>query len=164
MVKPWVAAVVIASTIAAGLEAQTAQASLEGVWEVSEWTKTGPNGGTSSNPQPSLYIFTAKYYSKIRVDSDKPRLQPPDLQKASAADLLQLWGQNFFSANAGTYEVSNGRITFRPVVGKDPAGMRPDYFEIDSIRIERNTIWLTQVSTADGPRPNPTTRRLVRLE
>jgi hypothetical protein len=34
-----------------------------GVWRVSEETTTGPNGRKNTNPQPSVRIFTQRYYS-----------------------------------------------------------------------------------------------------
>ena len=53
-------------------------ASLQGAWRVAERTTTGPNGATNTNPQPGLWIFTAKHYSIVQDTSPKPRV-PRDL-------------------------------------------------------------------------------------
>jgi hypothetical protein len=35
--------------------------SIRGVWKVTESVRTGANATKNSNPQPSLYIFTARH-------------------------------------------------------------------------------------------------------
>ena len=65
--------------ISAPLFAQSgaaSQSTLQGVWRVTEVTTTGPNASTNKSPQPSQYIFTAKYFSLIRVNGTTAR---PDL-------------------------------------------------------------------------------------
>ena len=52
------------------------QSTIQGVWRVTEVTTTGPNASTNKSPQPSQYIFTAKYFSLIRINGTKTR---PDL-------------------------------------------------------------------------------------
>jgi hypothetical protein len=47
--------------------------SIQGVWRIAEVITTGPTAGTNKNPQPSLFIFTAKHYSLMRILGDKPR-------------------------------------------------------------------------------------------
>src|SRR5205823_1965136 len=94
---------------------------LKGVWKVVEAKRSGPNAGTNSNPQPGLYIFTRKHYATVGVIGDKPRPQVPDVEKATASELLAMWGP--FVANAGTYEISGDTLTTRPLVAKMPEFM-----------------------------------------
>ena len=106
----------VAATAVAGLMAlvsapllsqsrAASQPTLQGVWRVTEVTTTGPNASTNKSPQPSLYIYTAKHYSLIRVNGTKARPDlPEDPTKATAAQLLANWGPSGFAAQAGTYE------------------------------------------------------------
>ena len=48
--------------------------------------------------------------------------QPPDISKATAAELLSIWGP--LTAQSGTYEVQGGgRLSWKPSVAKNPAMM-----------------------------------------
>src|SRR4249920_3684652 len=71
---------------------------------------------TNKSPQPGLYIFTAKHFSFVRVTATKarPDLGPEDYEKATAAQLLALWGPSAFAAFFGTYELAGGKLTTRP--------------------------------------------------
>ena len=77
----------VAATAVAGLMAlvgaplvsqsrAASEPTLQGVWRVTEVTTTGPNASTNKSPQPSLYIFTPKHYSLMRVNGTTAR---PDL-------------------------------------------------------------------------------------
>ena len=55
------------------LPSAQAPSGLQGAWQVVEVTTTGPAGSTNSNPQPGLYLFTARHYSIISVLSQEPR-------------------------------------------------------------------------------------------
>ena len=47
-----------------GVQSQSANA-LIGVWKVAEIE--APQGAANSNPQPTLYVFTARHYSHVSV-------------------------------------------------------------------------------------------------
>jgi len=114
---------------------------LEGVWQAVEVKRTGPNAGTNSNPQPGFYMFTRKHYSTVAVISDTPRRQVQDAAKATAAELLAMWGA--FVATAGTYDISGDSVTFRPMVAKMPEVMKPGNSAIAQFKLEGDTLTLT---------------------
>jgi Lipocalin-like domain len=136
--------------------------SLTGAWRVTEVKTTGPNARTISSPQPGLYIFTGTHYSNMTVNSDEPRTTLQDQTKASAAELLAVFGP--FTANSGTYDISGGNVTFKPVVAKNPQVMAPGVANVSSFKIQGNTLTLTSVRNANGPVANPTTITLTRIE
>jgi Lipocalin-like domain len=135
---------------------------LTGTWKYTEVKTTGPNARTNSNPQPGLVIFTGAHYSAVRVSSDQPRPPLQDPTKATAAELLAVYGP--FTANSGTYEISGGNLTIKSVVAKNPAGMAPGAFDEYSFKLQGNTLTLTSVRDANGPSANPTTITLTRVE
>ncbi len=136
--------------------------SVRGVWRVVEATRSGPNAGTISSPQPSLYIFTASHYSMVSVNGREPR-PSPDTTTATADELRAVWGTNF-TANAGTYELAAGTLTTRPLVAKNPMVMRPGNALTFSCKIEGDTLWLTSKTGPQGPIENPPTLKLTRVE
>jgi hypothetical protein len=159
------AAVVIGITqIASFAQRGTSNASVVGVWRVSEVTTTGPNGRKYTNPQPSVRIFTQRYYAIDEVTSDAPRPELPlpadkqtDKQKADA------FGP--FVGQAGTYEIKGAEMTLKRITAKNPATMKVGTFAVNTFRMEgNNTLWLTQKATEAGPATNPTTWKLTRLE
>lgn len=137
---------------------------LQGAWRIVEVTTAGQSVSTNTSPQPGLYIFTAKHYSFVRVQADRPRPElPQDLKAASADDLIAVWG-TAFQANSGTYEVAGGTLTTRPMVAKDPAGMRPGSSNTISYKLDRNTLWLTFSGGRPGHGSVPLTIKLTRVE
>ena len=111
-------------------------------------------------PQPSLLLFTGRYYSYTLVTGQEPR---PDLPRraATAAELLTVW--NPFSANAGTFEVSGDTMTRRPIVAKSPDAMAPGAFNEYTFRLSADTMWVTAVRTEAGLARNPSTYRYLRV-
>ena len=135
---------------------------IEGVWVFTEITTTGPNGSTKQVSQPSMYIFTKKHYSIIRVTADAPRPEI-DAATATAEDLRKVFVQDFV-ANAGTYELKGGKLTIRPMVAKGPGFMKPEVFATSSVKVEGGTMTMVSESTNTGPTQNPTTTKLRRVE
>jgi len=91
----------VAATAVAGLMAlvgapllsqsrAASQETIQGVWRVTEVTTTGPNASTNKSPQPSLYIFTPKHYSLMRVNGTtaRPDLPQDQMAKATAAQFV----------------------------------------------------------------------------
>ena len=143
------------------------QPTLQGVWRVTEITTTGPNASKNSSPQPSLYIYTAKHYSLMRINGTTPRPDLPTDQvaTATAAQLLALWGPSAFAAFSGTYELAGGKLTTRPLVARSPRPMAPGAFSTSSYKLDGNTLTITQERGFDGkPVENPTTLKLTRIE
>lgn len=81
---------------------------LEGVWQTVEVkNEKGAHAGTVSKA-PGLLILTGNghYSMNVRLTDGRPELA--DTTKATAPELLKLWGP--FIANAGTYEVSGDTL------------------------------------------------------
>ena len=125
---------------------------------------TGPNAQIIPIPaaSPNLTLVTAKHYSRLRLDTESPRPVPADLAKASADELRAVWGP--FTGEAGTYEMGDNTITMRPIVAKNPAAMTPGAFTVYSVKIQGDTLWVTEQRTHRGPVPYPTTLKTVRVE
>lgn len=147
----------------AAAETGPARGPLEGVWRVTGVTiMGGPNEGTNSSPQPGLYYFGRQYYSIARVNGTEPReLWPDGTTRANAPEALLRSTFVPFTANAGTYELEDDTLTMRPNVALMPNFMGSGSATA-TIRIEGDTLWLTQATDAE---PIVTTeRQLERVE
>ena len=139
--------------------------SIQGVWQAVEVTITGPGARTIAipEPRPNLTIITARHYSRVEDQSERPRATLADVTKASADELRAVWGP--FVGEAGTYEVTtDNRMTMRPIAAKNPAVMGPGVFITYSYKLDGDTMWVTQQRNQKGPFPNPVTLRAVRVE
>jgi Lipocalin-like domain len=152
--------------------AQTAtRKPIEGVWKVVEIIVTGDGASTTSNPQPSLFLFTRGYYTQIGVSGDKARA----LYKAeSPTDAEKLTAFDSFFANAGTYEIAGTTLTIHPMVARNPNFMAGG-FERFQFKIDGSNLWLTtkssDISFRIGQRvvpstdpPSETRTKFVRVE
>ena len=165
-----VAAVAVAGLMAlvgAPLLSQLSAASpstIQGVWRVTEVTTTGTDGSTNKSPQPSLYIFTAKHYSLIRINGTTSRPDMPQGQqtKATAAQLLAVWGP--VTANSGTYELAGGKLTTHAIVAKNTFAMAKGASSVSSYKLDGKTLTITSERNPSGPVANPTTWKLTRVE
>ena len=92
--------------------------SIQGVWRIVEANVTGPGARTIPfGDRPNLTIITAKHYSRVEDQSEKPRAVLADPAKSTADELRAVWGP--FVGEAGTYELSGDNlITMRPIVSK----------------------------------------------
>jgi hypothetical protein len=162
--KLLVVAAIAAFVTGAGAAAQPTRGSVQGVWQMVEVTTTGPGARTIPFPEPraSLTIFTAKHYSRVEVQAEKPRSPLADIAKATADELRAAWGP--FVAEAGTYEATGDRISMRPIASKNPAVMGPGVFITYTYKLEGDTLWITQERNQGGPFPNPFTAKLARVE
>ena len=147
-----------------GIAGQSKRDSIQGVWQAVELTITGPGARTIVIPQPrpNLTIFTARHYSQIHDDAEGPRPVLKDVTKASADELRAVWGP--FAGEAGTYEVTDGVITTRPLVAKSPAAMAPGAFITYSYRLDGDTLRVTFLKNQNGPIVNPVTIKAVSVE
>jgi len=138
--------------------------SVRGAWQVIQVTLTAPSPRTISvpDPRPNLAVFTAKHYSHLQVTSEGPRPIPADMAKATVEELRAVWGP--FSGEAGTYEMGNNTITMHPIVAKNPAAMTSGAFTIYGIKLQGDTLWITEQRTHRGPIANPVTLKAVRVE
>lgn len=144
--------------------AQSKRGPLEGIWQTVEVTITGPGARTIpiSEPRPNLMIVTARHYSRVEVQAEKPRPILPDPAKATADELRAVWGP--FVGEAGTYDVTGNVITMRPIAAKNPAAMVPGAFITYSFKLDGSTVWVTQQRNQNGPFANPFTIKAVRIE
>ena len=164
MRRPLFAALSVAWLVTQGAAAQSARASIQGVWRIVEASITGPGARTIPFAErPNLTIITARHYSRVEVQADRPRPVVADVAKASADELRAAWGP--FVSEAGTYEVTSGNvITMRPIASKNPAVMGPGVFITYSYTLDGDTLSLTQQRNQNGPFPSPFTLKLTRVE
>ncbi len=155
----WVICTVLVPTISA--VGQSKRGVFEGVWQAVEVTHVGAQGATIK-PGPNLAMFSARHYSRIDVQTDKPRPVLSDVATATAEQLREVWGP--LVAEGGTYELNDNLITMRPIVSKNPAAMASGVSLIYAYKVEGNTVTLTAQRDLHGPVANPFTVKLVRIE
>jgi hypothetical protein len=144
------------------------QPSIQGVWRRVELTSTNPNPtpdqfpkGTHTNVQPAILIFTAKHFS-VQIDQGvKARPSLKDPLKATSEELRSAWGP--FASNAVTYVVSGSTLTMRQIVAKNSANQGKTVTRA-TIKVERDTLWMTLIDNAAGKVPYPNTNKYTRLE
>ena len=161
MRKPWITAVPLALSLgAAGLQSQPSNP-MVGVWKVAEIVS--PQGEGNRNPQPTIYIFTARHYSHVSVTSPTTR---PNYTGPNVTDkqLVEMWQP--FSATSGTYEVRGNEFTIRPIVAKNPGFMNGQGFTTFALTVEGKDIWIRATQADSGPIASGSANRvrLVRLE
>ena len=139
------------------LESQPVK-SIAGAWKVAEIVS--PDGQKQSNPQPTIYVFTARHYSHVSVTSPKPR---PNYTGPTVTDAQRVEMWQPFTATAGTYEASATQLTIRPMVAKNPGFMEPGRFTTFALRMEGDDLWIHASSSDAGPIPAASANR-VRLE
>ena len=132
------------------------QNSLVGTWRVTEIAL--PNQPKITSPQPGLHIYTAKHYSIVRINSDKPGVRYAERAKAKDSDIIAIY--DALTAQSGSYTVSGDSLKTRPIVAKSPIVM--DGPEISyQFSIAGKTLTLT-TKPADGSAP--AVYKLTRLE
>ena len=101
-----VAAGIVSLLALAQQPSHSRRAPLEGVWERLSLTYRGPDTTwTHVRPQPSLYIFTKRYYSMMFVPGTSPRT-PFTSGRPSAAERVTAFD------------------SFRPAQGRTSSGIR----------------------------------------
>src|SRR5947207_1213920 len=125
--------------------------SLEGAWQAVEVTVGSPQAITIK-PGPNLTIFAAKHYSRIDVQTEKPRPVVANPSTATADELREAWGP--LVAEGGIYELSDNLITLRPAVSKNPAAMAPGVTIVYAYKLEGKTLTLIAQRDRSGPVAN----------
>jgi len=159
--KPLIAAFTIALSMIAAPVASPQSMSLAGTWKATEVTLTGPGGGTFTNVA-NLTLLTARHFARVEVRTDAPRPMIADPAKATADEMRAAWGP--FFAEAGTYEISGGELTMRPIVSKNSAAMNGSAFTVYAVTLSGDTLTLTSKRNQAGPLPNPATIKATRIE
>ncbi len=91
-----------------------AQASLQGAWSATGWTRGGQPVAT---PQRGLLVFTRQHYSIMFVSDDKERAH---YTGDNMTDAEKLAAYNSITANSGSYAVSGDKVTIKAYMAKDP--------------------------------------------
>jgi hypothetical protein len=156
--KRWLLGILVILAVSGGVSAQR----VAGVWKLDEIMSTGTGASSKKITQPSMYLFTKTHYSIIYVGSDSAR--STDEAATMTADQLRDVYVKSFTANAGTYDVTAGKITLRPVVAKNPSYMTPGKWLAMKITVKGNSMTLVTDSTNEGPATNPATFKLTRVE
>ena len=92
--------------------------------------------------QGGIYIFTGKYFSKHWDRSEKPRAEFD--RNSAAAERLAV--MSALMSKVGTYEVLGSTLTTHTQVSMNPRTSRPGNSDIYSLKLEGNTLWLTDVN------------------
>lgn len=124
---------------------------LVGVWQVDEITLRRPDGGgTNTDPQPGLFIFTQDHYSIAWIPRPERRPAFATPWKPTAEEIGSAYSTILF--NSGIYKLTETTLTTRPILSKVPdlSGGHAIY----EYRIENDVLWLTMVDeyAADGSR------------
>jgi hypothetical protein len=134
------------------------QPSIQGVWRVVEETA---GGRIITHPNPGFIIYTAKYFSVVTVAQDIKRPDVPDVDHATAQQLLAMWGP--FAAQFGKYEVKGDVLTLNILVAKNPSLMGTK--QIQRFRLDRNTLTTEPFRDPGGtPLSKPISLKLARVE
>jgi len=94
---------------------------IKGVWRTMKIEYNSEDTSFSYIAQPSIFIFTKKYYSRSYVLGAKERPMIPENTKfedVSNKTLKETLGD--FVSNSGTYELKDNRITFKFIVALWP--------------------------------------------
>jgi hypothetical protein len=154
-----IAAVLVVAFLSVGAQQQPSRpTSIQGVWRVVEQTI---NDRTLAGEGLGLgfHIYTAGYYAVVRESGTPPRPDVGNVDGATAAQLLAMWGP--FVAQFGTYEISGDRLTERTLVAKNPSNMKEAAPTSRRITLEGNTLTTEPDGTTDGRR---ITLKMVRVE
>jgi hypothetical protein len=92
--------------------------SIIGAWKPVKymWTEGDSTRVFNNNPQPGLFIASAKFYSTTFIGGDEERpLEPQGDREDYTHDQLKSMSVPFVS-NAGTYIIENNRFLYDPVV------------------------------------------------
>ena len=161
-----VGVVVVSADVGFGQAKPSTNPSIQGVWKITELVRTGANATKNSNPQPSVYIFTARHYSIMSINGTQARAAVPAFKnpdKPTDAEKLatyEMWEP--VTANSGTYEIKGTTLTRRPLVAKN-VGVMTNPPVAGEFKLQGNTLVLTNKSLAGQP-VSETRLTLTRVE
>jgi hypothetical protein len=151
------AAVLIPTACVSG---EPSNSPLEGAWQAVEVTHGAP--AFTIKPGPNLAIFSGRFYSRVDVQTRQSRPVLADARTATADELRQVWGP--VVAEAGSFELTDKLMIFRPTVAKNPAAMALDVSIIYAYKLEGGTLTLTAQRDLHGPVTSPLIVKLVRVK
>ncbi len=124
-----------------------AQGSLEGAWQTTEVMVTGGSeeDTTDTDPNLSVFLFTAGHYSAMRNVGDRPD-PVPEGQTLTDEDRLAAFAA--FRASSGTYEVSGSKIMFHSMLNRNPGDVG-NTNEVE-YRIEGDKLMMTSTPNDEG--------------
>lgn len=131
---------------------------VQGVWRVVEQT-INDRTLVGEKLGAGFHIYTAGYYAAVRESGVPPRPDVRDIDKATASELLAVYGP--FVAQLGTYKVVGDRLILTALVEKNPSNMA-GRSEQRRFRIEGNTLITEPVERVQGNRQ--ITLKMVRVE
>ena len=100
----------------------TLRQQLVGAWTIVSWQGTAPNGTTReiTNPKGLLIFDAAGRYAQVIARDDRPKFKSPS---QPTVEELAAATEDFFTANAGTWTVSEGE---RLLIQEFDAALGPD--------------------------------------
>lgn len=129
------AILVIAPNAASAQASSGAKSPVIGVWKVVE-TQTGPV------TQPSLFIFTARHFSRMIVAGSQARTPFKDQANPTAAEKIAAYDS--ITANTGTYQIAGDSIVFDVLLAKSPSFLGRANAKT-TFKLEGQTLTLTNV-------------------
>jgi hypothetical protein len=126
------------------------QASLRGVWKVTEFSSRKIGGEWQPFPiHASLYIFTEQHYSYMVAPGIGPRrLHSGDPNRPSDAEKVAAYDS--FVAASGTYVLSGSDLALTALLHKNPNEMVGEQLRY-TIEISGNTLQMTIVDPPFSP-------------
>ena len=115
-----IALVLLPSNLAA--QQSTLKQQLVGAWTIVSWQETAPNGTTReiTNPKGLLIFDAAGRYAQVIARDDRPKFKSPS---QPTVEELAAATEDFFTANAGTWTVSEGE---KLLIQEFDAALGPD--------------------------------------
>jgi hypothetical protein len=126
---------------------------LTGAWKVIEIAE--PDSPAITNPQASLYLFTEKHYSAIRLNGTRQLPSYPSNDLATDVDKVAVF--NMLYMNSGAYTISGNTLTTMPEIAKSAFAMAPGRKTEYEFTVKGKMLTLAQ-------KPNGTVLKLVRAE
>ena len=152
----------IAVGVAGWVNAQSKPSPLEGAWTIQQITFAKPPANPPNKPT-GLFLFVGNHYStQIVNDSSRPNFGEGGAAKATAAQLLAIWGP--LTSNGGTFTVSGNTLHYVVTVAKNPAVMAAGNWAESTFTLNGDTLVLTSTRNNTGPVANPQTIRLTRAK
>jgi hypothetical protein len=106
-------------------------------------------------------IFTAKYFSLVRVSQDIKRPDVQDIDNATAFQLLKVWAP--FAAQTGTYELNGNILRLSILVAKNQS--LEGQTRVQRIKLSGKTLLMQPYVDGNGaPLSKPVSLTLTRVE
>jgi hypothetical protein len=163
MMASGVVVIAVIVVVSAFVDAQSGGTALEGAWVLQDMSYAKPPAFKVNKPTGML-LLTGTHFATVALMDSSPR---PGVGASGATaktmdELLATWGP--VRAQAGTFQVSGNKVTWRTTIAKGSEPMAAGMFTEDTITIKGDSLVLVSTRNQGGPTANPVTRRFVRAK